>query len=105
MQAFGNYAVLDHHEFPTSSLRILRITAEQEIAAHFHRACAQSYLGVEGTVEVTVDGTAHRIGPGDAVRVPLGAVHGLRPLNGPAVVVSLSTPPLRADDHHPVDAA
>ena len=89
--------------FPETSLRILRIEAKQRIAPHYHRASAQSYFGVEGTVEVTVNGVPHRIGPGDAARVPMGAIHGLRPIGGPAIVVSVSIPPLRADDHHPVE--
>jgi quercetin dioxygenase-like cupin family protein len=105
VQSFGNYQVVSHHEFPESSLRVLRLGPGQEIPAHYHNACSQSYLTLEGAIEVRVGAAHQRINAGDAVRVPTGVVHSVRPLGGAAVVLSVSVPPLRADDHFPVSGA
>lgn len=101
MQAFGDYTVIAHHEFPECSLRLLRVVPGQEIPAHYHAACSQSYLVIEGTIEVRVGEVWRRVEPGEAVRVPAGELHAVRPVAGPAVVLSASVPPLRADDHFP----
>jgi quercetin dioxygenase-like cupin family protein len=46
------------------------------LALHRH-AQAEIYFGVSGTARVMIDGTAHAIGPGVAVFIPGGAVHGI----------------------------
>jgi mannose-6-phosphate isomerase-like protein (cupin superfamily) len=102
MQAFGDYSVQADHEYPECSLRILRLTPGQTTGAHLHRRCMQSYLVLEGRVEVQVGDVYHNLAPGEAVRVPIGAIHTARPVDGVAVVVSVSVPPLRAEDHIPV---
>ncbi len=104
MQAFGDYTVISHHEFPESSLRVLRLDPGQEIPAHLHHRCAQSYLVLEGSVEVRTDDVFVRLDKGEAIRVGTGQVHGLRPAGGSVVVVSVSVPPLSADDHIPAAA-
>jgi quercetin dioxygenase-like cupin family protein len=101
VQAFGNYRVLAHHEFPECSLRLLRLDVGQASAAHTHARCVQSYLVLEGVAQVRVGTTYHRLARGEAVRIPAGTVHGVEPLDGPIVVLSVSVPPLRADDHFP----
>lgn len=101
MQSFGDYTVLASHEFPECSLRVLRMEPGQEVAAHHHATCVQSYVSLEGVAEVRVDDVYRRLERGEAVRVPARTVHGVRPLNGPAVVLSVSIPPLHADDHIP----
>lgn len=102
MQAFGDYEVVSHQEFPECSLRILRMRDGQEVSRHFHNVSTQMYLGFGGTVEVWVEGRAHRIASGEGVRVPAGAVHAVRPVDGDAIVLSVSVPPLRTDDHFTV---
>jgi quercetin dioxygenase-like cupin family protein len=44
-------------------------------AAHSHDAFDETYYGVAGTINVTVDGEVVELGPGEAVFVPRGAVH------------------------------
>jgi quercetin dioxygenase-like cupin family protein len=100
MQAFGNYAVVAHHEFPECSLRLLRVQSGQEIPVHYHAESSQSYLVIEGVIEVRVADIWQRIEMGGAVRVPAGQLHAVRPLDGAALVLSASVPPLRPDDHY-----
>jgi quercetin dioxygenase-like cupin family protein len=43
--------------------------------AHSHDAYEETIYGLKGTVTWTVAGTAHDIGPGDALCIPRGVVH------------------------------
>jgi quercetin dioxygenase-like cupin family protein len=43
---------------------------------HSHDAFEESLYGLQGTVTFTVDGVEHALGPGDALCIPRGAVHG-----------------------------
>jgi quercetin dioxygenase-like cupin family protein len=45
-------------------------------APHSHDAFEETIYGLAGTIVFTVEGTDHEIGPGDAVFIPRGAVHG-----------------------------
>ena len=45
-------------------------------APHSHDAFEETIYGLAGTITFTVEGTDHDIGPGDAVFIPRGAVHG-----------------------------
>jgi len=45
-------------------------------APHSHDAFEETICGLSGTITFTVEGTDHDIGPGDAVFIPRGAVHG-----------------------------
>jgi quercetin dioxygenase-like cupin family protein len=101
MQAFGDYKVIAHHEFPECSLRLLRVEPGQEIPVHYHAASSQSYLVIEGAVEVRVGEVWRRLDHGGAVRVPAGELHAVRPVDRAALVLSASVPPLRRDDHFP----
>lgn len=42
---------------------------------HSHDAYEETIYGVRGTVTFTVEGTAHPVGPGEALFIPRGAVH------------------------------
>lgn len=44
---------------------------------HFHME-EESFLVVEGSLEILLDGTWHRLNPGDFMRVPSGATHAFR---------------------------
>ncbi len=101
MQAFGDYTVIAHHEFPESSLRVLRMEPGQEIPAHLHQHSAQSYLVLEGSAEVRTNDVFVRLNQGEAVRIAIGHIHAVQPVGGPATLVSVSVPPLSADDHIP----
>jgi mannose-6-phosphate isomerase-like protein (cupin superfamily) len=102
MQAFGQYEVLSHVEMPECSLRILRLRPGEEVTPHYHRHCTQIYTVLEAGVLVQLGERTFRLFPYETVRVEAGVVHGLRPLEGTALVLSLSIPPLQRDDHHPV---
>lgn len=45
-------------------------------AAHSHDGFEETIYGLEGVLSWTVDGETHEIGPGDAVCIPRGTVHG-----------------------------
>jgi quercetin dioxygenase-like cupin family protein len=45
-------------------------------ALHSHPE-PEVYFGLEGAVEVQIDGVAHRLSPGVALFIPGGAVHGV----------------------------
>jgi quercetin dioxygenase-like cupin family protein len=45
-------------------------------APHSHDAFEETVYGLEGVASFTIDGAAVDIGPGDAVCIPRGAVHG-----------------------------
>jgi quercetin dioxygenase-like cupin family protein len=45
-------------------------------APHSHDAFEETVYGLEGVCTFTVDGETHEIGPGEALCIPRGAVHG-----------------------------
>lgn len=45
-------------------------------APHSHDVFEETIYGISGTITFTVDGADHDIGPGDAVFIPRGVVHG-----------------------------
>jgi len=102
MQPIGHYEVLSHVETPECSLRILRLRPGEAVAPHYHRHCTQIYTVLEAGVEAQVGERTFRLLPYETVRIEPGVVHALRPLQGTALVLSLSIPPLQRDDHHPV---
>lgn len=44
-------------------------------APHYHEAVDEVVYGLSGVLDVTVDGVAHKLGAGEVVFVPRGAVH------------------------------
>ncbi|MES2334757.1 MAG: cupin domain-containing protein [Pseudomonadota bacterium] len=48
----------------------------ETFALHSHPQ-PEVYFGLEGTEEVMIDGVPHRLGPGIALYIPGGAVHGV----------------------------
>jgi quercetin dioxygenase-like cupin family protein len=51
-------------------------------ALHSHPQ-AEIYFGLEGEVDVYIDGTLHRLKSGSALFIPGGAVHGVPHADGP----------------------
>lgn len=45
------------------------------LPAHIHKDAAETIHVVEGEFEMTVDGTTARLGPGETLHIPAGAVH------------------------------
>jgi quercetin dioxygenase-like cupin family protein len=58
---------------------------------HVHRAHADSFYVLEGTLEFLVDDEEHALGPGDCVCAPPGVVHGFRSAT-PARFLNFHTP-------------
>lgn len=62
-------------------------------AAHHHESWDETVYGVSGTVTFTVEGVAHDVGPGDALFIPRGKVHGFDNRSGaPSTSLSVLTP-------------
>jgi len=61
------------------SLDLMRMTVPptgRVPVAHYHRDWDETVYGLEGTLTFTVDGAAHRVGPGDTLFIKRGVVHG-----------------------------
>jgi quercetin dioxygenase-like cupin family protein len=60
---------------------------------HYHRGWEETVYGLEGTVTFTLEGTPHPIGPGDALFIPRGKVHGFENRSGAdAICLAVLTP-------------
>jgi quercetin dioxygenase-like cupin family protein len=66
-------------EHATGSVAVfeLNVPGSQRLTApaHSHDAFEETVYGIEGVLTWTVDGTPHRVGPGQALCIPRGAVH------------------------------
>jgi len=61
--------------------------------AHYHQDWDETVYGLEGTLNLTVDGSTHDIGPGDTLFIRRGIVHGFDNRSGaPAKVLGALTP-------------
>ena len=49
--------------------------ADWRLPAHLHAEAAETIHIVEGEFEMTIDGAAERLGPGETVHIPPGVVH------------------------------
>ncbi|MDO8616431.1 MAG: cupin domain-containing protein [Dehalococcoidia bacterium] len=96
----GAYEILSHVSMPECSIRIIRMLAAEHVSPHYHEKCAQIYTVLEHVVEATVGDHTLRLRPYETVRVEKGVVHSVRALEGEALVMSLSIPPLERDDQH-----
>jgi quercetin dioxygenase-like cupin family protein len=67
---------------------------------HSHDAFEETMYGLEGVTSVTVEGQAHEVGPGEAVCIPRGAVHGFDNQGSEdAKVLAVSTPGVMSPDY------
>jgi quercetin dioxygenase-like cupin family protein len=68
--------------------------------AHSHDGFEETVYGLEGVVTFTVDGRPVKIGPGDCVVIPRGAVHGFAVTGDEdASILCASTPGLFGADY------
>ncbi|MEC3952011.1 cupin domain-containing protein [Nocardia sp. CDC153] len=56
---------------------LLRLGAEEVVTEHFHPYSEEFLHIVTGELEMTLDGQAIRLGPGDSLLVPIGVRHRL----------------------------
>ncbi len=103
MKHMGNYEILSHVKMPECSIRIISMKESEQVALHYHEKSTQIYTVLEHEVEVQVAGRTMRLRPYETVRIEMGVQHSVRPLEGPALVLSLSIPPLDRDDQHPAE--
>jgi len=96
----GNYEILSHVEMPECSIRIIGMKESEEVALHHHEKSTQVYTVLEQEVEVQVAGRTMRLRPYETVRIEKGTRHSVRPVRGPALLLSLSIPPMDRDDQH-----
>ena len=69
-------------------------------APHSHDAFEETIYGLAGIVTFTVEGTDHEVGPGDAVFIPRGAVHGfVNRGDADARFLAVTTPGLLGPDY------
>jgi mannose-6-phosphate isomerase-like protein (cupin superfamily) len=98
MKHMGNYEVLSHVEMPECSIRIIGMKESEEVAPHHHEKCTQVCTVLEQEVEVRVADRTMRLRPYETVRIEKGTSHSMRAVRTPALVLSLSIPPLDRDD-------
>ena len=73
VRPWGTYEVL--HEAVTHKVKQLEVQPGQRLSYQRHGRRAEHWVVVTGVAEVTLDGTTHRLGPGDAIDIPCGAAH------------------------------
>jgi mannose-6-phosphate isomerase-like protein (cupin superfamily) len=67
---------------------------------HHHRAHVDSFLVLEGELEVMVDGETSTLGPGELAVVPQRTVHAFRNASDARVrLLNLHTPGMRFDEY------
>ena len=103
MKDMGQYEILSHVAMPECSIRIIGMREAEHVAPHYHQNCTQIYTVLEHEVEATVGDHTLRLRPYETVRIEKGTVHSVRAINGSALVLSLSIPPLERDDQHPAE--
>jgi len=99
----GMYEILSHVVLPECSIRIIRMQQQEHVSSHYHEKCAQVYTVLEHQVEARVGDRVMRLRPYETVRIEKSEVHSIRAVEGEALVMSLSIPPLERDDQHAVD--
>lgn len=60
------------------SLAEARLPPGAQTTPHYHPQTEEIYFILEGHGQMQIDGEQRRVGPGDAVAIPPGAVHTLR---------------------------
>lgn len=98
MKHMGNYEILSHVEMPECSIRIIGMRESEQVALHYHEKCTQVYTVLENEVEARVGDRTMRLRPYETVRIEQGVRHSARAVVGPALMMSLSIPPLDRDD-------
>ncbi len=102
----GQYHLRQDFQCPTSSIRVIQMASQAEaVEGHVHYRSMQIYVALEGVIKVDIDGLETELSPYEALPVWPGSRHTAWPLDGPAVLMNISIPPLGADDQHPMAIA
>lgn len=95
----GDYAVVSHMETPECSLRLLRLTKDKYVQTHHHHKTTQTYFVLDGTIQASVGDKSVTLQRHQSLRIPVDVLHSIR-TDKEALVLSISIPPLEADDQH-----
>jgi mannose-6-phosphate isomerase len=71
---WGNYTVIDDAA-PDHKVKRLVVHPGKRLSYQLHHKRAEHWFIVSGTATVTLDGTVTRLGPGQAIDIPLEAAH------------------------------
>jgi mannose-6-phosphate isomerase-like protein (cupin superfamily) len=97
----GDYEVVSHVETPECSLRLLRLGRAQSVQLHYHERTTQIYFVLEGVVQAIVGTSSRALEPHQSLRIPPRTPHRISS-EETALVLSISIPPLHAEDQHPL---
>lgn len=75
---FGGISLAIVHELAHVALTELTVAPGIVAPAHRHPMADELFIGIDGILEVEVDTTWYRLGPGDCVTAPAGSLHGFR---------------------------
>ena len=70
---WGSYTVLDDEA--TFKVKRIEVLPGKRLSYQRHARRSEHWFMVHGTALVTLDGTSHEVGPGDAVDIPVGTDH------------------------------
>lgn len=73
IRPWGDFEVLRDTEGFKS--KVIRVTPGHRLSYQSHRHRSEHWIVVRGRPEVTLDGTVHRLGPGEHIHIPQGARH------------------------------
>ena len=93
----GNYEVIEDHEWPQLSIRILRLLPGAPIEPHVHYRSSQIYVALQGSPTIAVDGIEEALQPFGARAVWPGSTH-TATSTAESILMNISVPPLREDD-------
>jgi len=85
------------HHTELQSLAEATLEPGRSTQRHYHRDAEEIYFVLEGAGDLEVDGTAQRVGAGDAALIPPGAWHEIR-ASTPLRVLCSCAPPYLHDD-------
>src|SRR4030042_2699880 len=95
----GKNEILSHVEMTECSIRIIGMKESGQVAPHHHEKSTQIHMVLENEVEMRVGDLSMRLRPYETVRIEKGDRHSMRTVDGAALVMSLSIPPLDRNDH------
>ncbi|HUY20764.1 MAG TPA: phosphomannose isomerase type II C-terminal cupin domain [Acidimicrobiales bacterium] len=70
---WGSYTVLD--DAPGHKVKRIEVLPERRLSYQRHARRGEHWFVVAGHADVTLNGTVHRLGAGDAIDIPKGAAH------------------------------
>jgi quercetin dioxygenase-like cupin family protein len=60
---------------PRMNFAVVQFQPGQDFKAHYHNEMEENFFILEGEVDVVVDGTVHRLTPGQLIHIEPGEIH------------------------------